>query len=381
MPTRDNRTALLLLLLLLLLAPLAAGCRGDASAEIVAGPDTVVLGPENIVVAAVDTIRTGPTLSGTLSPEQSAQVRAQVAGPVLQIFAEQGQTVRRGEVLARIDDAALSETLLSARAGLRTAEQSLVLAKRNADRTSTLSAAGAVAARDVEQADQAVSAAEAAVADAKARLRAARQQVERATVRSPISGVVAEQPVNAGDVVQVGNLVYTVVDPRSMRLEASVPVEQLGLVRVGTPVQFRVAGYAEPFAGTVTRVNPAVDPATRQVRLYAAISGADRPLVAGLFAEGEVATEQRNGLVVPDEVLNVRGIRPTVLRIRNGVAERIEVELGARMPDRNLTEVVRGLAAGDTLVRGNAQGTPVGAPVAVNVPPARATDSAPAVGE
>lgn len=369
------------LLLLALLTPLVAGCRDDANAESVTRADTVVLGPENVTIAAVDTIRTGPTLSGELSPEQSAQVRAQVAGSVIRIFAEQGQAVRRGDVLARIDDAALREALVSARSGLRTAEHNLALVKRNAERTSKLSAAGAVAARDVEQADQDVTAAEGMVADARARLRSAQEQVERATVRAPIAGVVAEQPVNAGDVVQVGNLVYTIVDPRSMRLEASVPVEQLAAVQVGTPVRFRVAGYDEPFAGRITRVNPAVDPATRQVRIYAAITDADRPLVAGLFAEGEVATQQRTGLVVPDDVVNIRGIRPTLLRVRNGVVERIEVELGAAMPDRSLVEVVRGISVGDTLVRGNAQGAPVGAPVMVTARSAPDTTPAPAVGE
>ena len=369
------------LLLLALTAPLAAGCRGDANAEGVLAPDTVVLGPENVATVAVDTVRTGPTLSGELSPEQSASVRAQVAGSVTQVFAEQGQTVRRGEVLARIDDAALREALISARSGLRTAEHNLSLVQRNAERTTSLAAAGAVAARDVEQAAQNVTAAEGMVADARARLRAAQEQVSRATVRSPIDGVVAEQPVNAGDVVQLGNPVYTIVDPRSMRLEASVPVDQLSLVQVGTPVRFRVAGYDEPFDGKITRVNPAVDPATRQVRLYASLDDAGRPLVAGLFAEGEVATERRTGLVLPDDAVNIRGIRPTVLRVRNGVVERIEVELGAKMPDRSLVEVVRGLAAGDIVIRGNAQGAPVGAPVTVGARPAPDTTPAPAVGE
>lgn len=372
----NNTNTRIALLLLALAAPVAAaGCRGDANAETVNAPDTVVLAPENIVVAETDTISTGPTLSGELAPEEAAQVRAQVAGPVLQVYAEQGQPVRRGDVLARIDDAALGEALLSARSALRTAEQSLDLARRNAERTHRLGEAGAVAERDVEQADQSVTAAEGAVADAKARLRAAQEQVERATVRAPITGIVSEEPVKAGDVVQIGHHLFTVVDPRSMRLEASVPVEQLAAVQVGTPVRFRVSGYTEPFDGKITRVSPAVDPVTRQVRLYAELADAGRPLVAGLFAEGQVATQRRPGLVVPDDVVNVRGIRPTVLRVRNGVVERLEVETGVRIPDRGLIEIVRGIAAGDTLVRGNAQGAPVGAPVRLST--RAAADTAP----
>lgn len=377
--TNDTTRAGLLLLGLFL--PFAAGCRSDANAAGTSTPDTVVLAAENIAVAVTDTIRTGPTLSGELSPEQSAQVRAQVAGPVLEVFAEQGQPVRKGQRLARIDDAALRQALLSASSALHTAEGGLALATRNAERTRQLHLAGAVSEAEDEQARQSVTAAEGAVADARARLRMAKDQVERATVRSPMDGIVAEQPVKAGDVVQVGNLLYTVVDPRSMRLEASVPVEELQAVQVGTPVDFRVAGYDEPFRGTITRVNPAVDPATRQVRIYASLADSTRPLVAGLFAEGQVATRERTGIVLPEDAVDIRGIRPTVLRVRRGAVERVEVEPGVKVPDRGLVEIVRGIAVGDTIVRGNAQGAPVGAPVRISTPPA--ADSAPpaAVGE
>jgi multidrug efflux pump subunit AcrA (membrane-fusion protein) len=93
--------------------------------------------------------------------------------------------------------------------------------------------------------------------------------------------------VSAGDVVSPGGALFTVVNPASMRLEASVPASQLTSIRVGLPVEFSVTGYPNRlFGGRITRVSPTADPTTRQVRIVATIPNAGNTLVGGLFAEG-----------------------------------------------------------------------------------------------
>ena len=148
-------------------ALLAAGCNGnDSAAEEKAAPPPVVLGPESIGVADSVSLSTGPLISGALVPETSAQMRAEVAGAVLQVYAEEGQRVRRGDVLARIDDTALREAQLSARAAMRSAESAAQIATRNEERAVRLNEAGAIAERELEQSRLAATSAAGALADA-----------------------------------------------------------------------------------------------------------------------------------------------------------------------------------------------------------------------
>jgi RND family efflux transporter MFP subunit len=165
-----------------------------------------------------------------------------------------------------------------------------------------------------------------------------------------------------------------------MRLEASVPAEQLSLIRVGVPVAFTVSGYpGRQFVGHITRVNPTADPTTRQVRIYVSIPNAGRTLVGGLFASGRVSTATKNGLVVPAAAVDVRGTQPVVTRVKGGKAEHVNVQIGLTDRSTETTEILAGLFAGDTLLLGAAQGITPGTPVKVTVPantPATASTTA-----
>lgn len=344
--------------LALLAAMTVAGCKGEAAdAETAREPAPVVLGPENITVAEQAELTSGPVVSGALTPELAAQVRAEVGGSVTDVLADAGQTVRKGALLARIDDTALRDAWISARAALRTAETNLSVQRRNAERAARLSEAGAMAERDLEVAEASRTNAEGQVADARARLTSAQKQLGKAAIRAPFNGIVAEANVSAGDVVSSGNALFTVVDPSTMRLEATVPVEELRSLRVGTPVEFQVTGYGDQnFAGRITSVNPVVDPATRQVRLLISLPNSERSLVGGLFAEGRVATATRAGVVAARGAVDTRGLRPTVMRLKGGHVERREVAIGLEDKATERYEITSGIAAGDTLLLGSAQG-------------------------
>jgi multidrug efflux pump subunit AcrA (membrane-fusion protein) len=133
-------------------------------------------------------------------------------------------------------------------------------------------------------------------------------------------------------------------------------------------VSFRVNGSDRVLAGRVTRVVPMVDPQTRQVRLRASVPAAPGTLVAGLFAEGRVVAEMRQGLVVPEQAVDQTGVTPLVMRLKAGKVERVEVLLGARDEAAERVEVTRGLAAGDTVLLGAARGISVGTAVSVSAP-------------
>ncbi|HKG95407.1 MAG TPA: efflux RND transporter periplasmic adaptor subunit [Gemmatimonadaceae bacterium] len=352
------------------------GADGDARAATTdstggaAAGAPVSIGAENIAIVGRDTIRTGPAISGSLAPEKEATVRAEVPGAVLQTFVDAGQRVSAGSVLARIDDTAIRDAFLSARSAVVSAENSADVARRDLERSEKLIAAGAIAERDVEQARRGNTGAQAQLAAAKAQLASAEKQLEKTRVRAPFTGIVSNRQVNAGDVVSPGGEMFTIVEPSSMRLEGSVPAEQLAEVRVGVPVRFTVSGYpGRTFQGRITRVNPIADPATRQVRIIASIPNAGSTLVGGLFAEGRVAAESREAAVVPMSAVDERGLSPSAVRVKNGKVERVTLQLGLRDPATESVEVTSGLAAGDTVLLGTAAGLSPGTPVRVSAPP------------
>lgn len=329
-------------------------------------PPEIVLGPADTAVVTQGSLMSGPALTGTLAAQQQATVRAQLGGTVLESYAEPGQRVDRGQTLARLDTAALQDALMSARTAVTTARSQLSLAEREEERQQALVAAGAVAQRNLETAAQQTVAAHAQVAQAQAQLAQAEQQLGNTRVTAPFSGVVSEKPFSTGDVVQPGTALYTIVDPSSLELEASVSPEQLATLNVGAPVNFTVNGLPNrKFEGRVTRINPSVDPATRQVRVYAEIPNPGGDLVAGLFAEGRIATQTRAGLTVPFDALERSMQQPALLVVRGGKVQRVEVEVGLRDEQQQRVEIRRGVQAGEIVLVGAAQEITPGTPVRV----------------
>ena len=315
-----------------------------------------VVGPENVAVVARDVVSSGPTLSGALTPERAATLRAQAGGTVTAIFGEAGQRVARGQQLARVETTGLTDQVASASAQVAAARANAGVAIRNAERNDGLLAAGAIAPRDAETTRAQATAARAQVSAAEAQLANAQRQLGNTNAAAPFSGIVGTRSVNVGDVVSPGTALYTIVDPSSMQLTGSVPADQLSQVRLGQPVRFTVTGYpGRDFTGRITRVAPIADPTTRQVQIIASIPNAGNALVGGLYAEGRVSSETREALVVPADAVDQRGVRPTVVRVHGGRAQRVPVELGLRDEAAERMEIRGAVAVGDTLLRGAAQ--------------------------
>ena len=313
-------------------------------------------------------IRVGPRIAGSLDARQRADMRAESSGQVLEVNAELGQAVKKGQVLARIEANAQGDEVRSAEAGVRSARENLDVARRQADRTKALVEGGALAERDLETAKSAAVAAEAQLGQARAQLASARTVLGNSTIRAPMNGVVSKAPVHQGDVVAPGAELFTIIDPSSMRLEASVPSDDLSSVTVGTPVTFEVRGYpGQKFKGTIERVAPAADPATRQIPILISIPNESGKLVAGLFAEGRLAGGTREALVVPSAAVDSSQESPTITRVNKGVVERVNVQLGASDGGEEVVEILSGVAEGDVVLLRNARALPPGTHVDLGV--------------
>jgi RND family efflux transporter MFP subunit len=336
------------------------------AAETAASTDMLV-GPEAMAIVRAEEIRTGPALSGQLSAETQSTVRAEVSGAVLQTYVDVGGAVRQGQELARLDDSGIRDSYISARSGVTTADNTVQLAEREVQRAEALLKAGAIADRQRDQARNQLISAQAMAADARARLANAQKQLDKTVIKAPFSGVVSARTVNAGDFVSPGTAAYTIINPSTMRLEASVSAEALSAIRPGAPVEFQVNGYgARKFVGRITSINPVADPATRQVRVIATIPNQGGTLVAGLFAEGRVASEAHTSSVVPSGAVDERGVRPAVMRLKGGKVEKVEVVLGIRDQTTETVEIKSGLVAGDTVLLGAARGISPGTKVRVS---------------
>ncbi len=344
-------------------------------------PPAMELGPESYVVAHVQQIESGPVISGTLVPRDQAVVRAQISGSVLRTMVDQGSPVREGQVIATIDNSALTDAVTSAKNGVTNAKSALDVAQREQERQETLLKAGAISQQSVDEARKATVAAQAGVAQAIAALASAEKQLGYATVRAPFSGIVSEKSVSVGDVVQQGTQLYTIVDPSTLELQGTVPADALEVVHIGLPVQFDITGYpGRKFQGVVARINPTADPVTRQVRIYADIPNTGKTLVGGLYAEGRIASSVKNALALPTDAIDHRTITPAVMRVKGGVVERVLITLGTLDTKDNLIEVTSGVSTGDTVLRGAAMDIALGSKVKTitdtpqtppNAPPAK----------
>jgi membrane fusion protein, multidrug efflux system len=343
-----KRTAVLLLLI-------AIACKKEPPPK-PAAPAVNVEAP-SMTVVRTQRVTSGPRLSGTLQPQQSATIIAEVGGTVTAVNVSEGQYVTRGSVLAVISDETAGEAVQHARTAVQSAQTAVTVARRDLDRSSSLAGAGAVPRRDVDVARSQVASAEAQLAQARNALTQAQERAGNQRIVASMSGAIDEKRVSAGDVVAPGAPLFTLVDLGTLQLEASVTTDALAALQPGAAVDVTVRGYGEErFRGTVSRIAPTVDPATGQVRVYVIIANEGRRLVGGLFAEGTVTTVARMGLVIPIAALDETGSQPAVTRVNaNDIAERVFVQLGVRNEAEGFVEVLAGLSEGDRVLTGPAR--------------------------
>lgn len=368
--TRVYQTARFASLALIALSVACGGVDAEKSSADEA-PAPIQIGQENVVAVTREAIVTGPFISGELRAAREATVRAELGGSVVRLDVEEGQAVSRGVVLGQIEAPELEGSLRSAASTLKSAESQLAVARRETERTQQLVSAGALAVRDLDVARSNETAVEAQLADARSRLLTTETQLSNAVLRAPLAGIVSDRTASRGDVVTAGTALFTIIDPSSMQLEASVPSDELSLLRVGAEVLFTVRGYQEPFEGRIARISPAADPTTRQVPIFVSIPNLGGRLVAGLYAEGRVIVQQAVGLVVPDTAVNTTANDPWVLRAVGGKTEKVPVTIGLRDARTERIHLTAGVNEGDILLRGVAQGLAPGTLVTVAAPAAR----------
>jgi len=346
-----NRTFLALALAL----TLAACGKGPATPQKGAGNtpgQPLLISAEDVHTVRNSALSSGPSITGSVQPERRADLRAEVPAIVLQVLKENGDNVRKGDLLVRMDDTAIRDSLASAEATARSAGQAFEQAQRQLERMKTLRGSGMASAQALDDAEVRRNNAQSDAEAAKARAVIARQQLQRTEVRAPFDGVVSDRKVSAGDTAQIGKELLKVIDPSSMRYEGMVSADHIGNVKAGQPVSFRVNGYGEQeFRGKVRRVNPAANTTTRQVEVLVDFVGEKQPKLAGLYAEGRVEAESVTSLTIPATALVRDGDRASVWRVKDGKLHKAALSIGERDPRTGDFAVKEGLAEGAQVIR------------------------------
>lgn len=313
----------------------------------------LLLSPEDLVTLSESPLASGPLITGSVEAERRADLRAEVPAVVLAVLKENGDPVRRGDLLVRLDQTAIRDALTSAEASARAAELAYEQAERQYQRMLKLQQENVVSAQQLEDAAIQRNSAQSEAEAARTRVVAARQQLERTEVRAPFAGLVSNREVSAGDTASVGKELMQVMDPASMRFEGRVSADSIGEVAAGQSVHFRIQGFDDAdFAGTVVRVNPAANETTRQVEVLVSFDDPGQmPGVTGLYAEGRIEAHSAARLTLPAASIQRDGDRAFAWRFEDGVLQQVTLDLGAHDERTGRYAVDAGLDEGDTVLR------------------------------
>jgi RND family efflux transporter MFP subunit len=323
-----------------------------AKGPAVIGAPPLLLASEDVATVRNSALASGPAITGSVQPERRADLRAEVQAIVLKVLKENGDAVKRGDLLVHLDDTAIRDGLASAEATSRSAGQAFEQAERQLERMKTLRASGMTSAQALDDAEGRRNAAQSDVESAKTRVVLARQQMQRTEVRAPFDGVVTDRKVSPGDTAQLGKELLKVIDPNSMRFEAMISADSVGAVKAGQSVHFRVNGYGDQdFAGKVRRVNPAANATTRQVEVLVDFVGEKQPKLAGLYAEGRLETESKTSLTIPATAVVRDGDKASAFRVKDHKLQKVPLDLAERDARSGDYAVAGGLAEGDQVIR------------------------------
>lgn len=356
----NERTRGMILLLLLALTAALTGC-GDHRPARTTTPETV----QGLAVVTAERRAVPDTLEtvGTVRAAQTSQIASQLLANIVEIRASEGTGVRKGDVLAVLDDAQPRAALERAKAALLAAEQEVAAANADFDlATSTLRRyedlfekksvspqefdevaarhRGATARREITAAG---------LEQVRAAVAQASSVFEFTRIRAPFDGLVTEKRADTGTLAAPGMVLFVVEDTRRFRLEVTVDESDIRLVKQGAPVPVVIDALGpEEFQGRVVLMVPSADPASRSFLVKVEVP-ADARLRSGLFGRALFTRGERQGLLLPRTAVVERGQLDGVYVLGEDNIARLRY-IGLGKPMGSQMEVLSGLTAGERVV-------------------------------
>jgi RND family efflux transporter MFP subunit len=289
--------------------------------------------------------------SGAITAWQEGSIGARISGlPLVAVEANVGDAVKKGQVLARLDDALVRTELTQAQANLAQAQAAARQAAANRDRALALKATGALSEQDILQNTTLAATGEAQVAQAAAQLAAAQLKLKYTVLTAPDDGVISARTAALGLIAQSGAEMFRFIRQGRLEWRAELNATQVTQVQPGLAAEIRLSD-GHSVSGRVRQIAPALSADTRLGIAYVdldAVSVATAGARAGMFASGEIRRSVSDAITVPAESVVIRDGRSFVMRLQGTRAEQVAVSTGRRHGE--LTEIISGLAVGDTVV-------------------------------
>ena len=353
--------------------------KNDESAK---GQQTVTLEftPADLARVEATPIARWLPVSGTVQPLRQATVKAKVSGDVRQVTVREGETVKEGQLLARIDTADLESKLIERVGALESAKAQLALAEKNRTTNSALLKQNFISQNAFDTFESSFNVAQGNVKSAEAEVQLARNALKDAIALSPLDGVVAKRHVNPGEKVAFDSPLITIVDLKDLELQAMVPAVDVPELSIGKMVELTIDGFGErKFSGRIERMNPSTEPGTRAILVYVGIPNADRALRGGMFATGRIALAASAPVAtLPATAVRIEAGQTYVWTVEKGKLVKRGGVTGRRDEAAGRVELKTDLPQDIPVLAAKFDNLKDGAPAIVKVPPTVVPASAPA---
>ena len=313
---------------------------------------SIELATSDVFTARTQTLNLGIAVSGALKASESAIVKARVAGELQELSVREGDRVQAGQVIARIEPIEYQARVRQAQQQADAAKAQVDIAQRQFDNNQALVNQGFISQTALLTSQASLNGATATHAAALSALDLANKSLADATLRSPLSGVVAQRLAQPGERVAIEARLVEVINLSQLELEAALTAEDASLVRVGMTAQLQVDGVDAPITAKVLRINPSAQIGSRSILVYLGIKGREG-LRQGQFAQGTLGTQSLQVMAVPVESVRTDKPQPYVQVVQDGKVAHITVRTDVRSEGERQTLVaVTGVTEGTQVLSG-----------------------------
>ena len=325
----------------------------DAQQVIQQAQITVDLSPADLVQVKIIELQQGLAISGPLKAVNSAVVKARVAGELQGLTVREGDFVKAGQIIARVEATEFQARVRQAQQQAESAKGQVDIAKRSFDNNRSLVDQGFISKTALESSLSNLSSAQSNYRAAQSGADVASKSLNDTVLRAPISGLISQRLAQPGERVAVEARIVEIVDLSRLELEASLSAADSLDVKVGQVAQLTIEGATQPLIARVVRVNPSAVAGSRAVLAYLAIESSAN-LRQGLFAQGTLQTSTSRTLAAPLTAVRTDKPQPYVQLVNKGQVEHQTVELGVRGEFNGQTLVgVKGVPEGATILGGS----------------------------